>query len=204
MKGTSMKEKQTTRIGHPPVFLVPFLIVFLLLLGVAIYYAMANRTFSQQYTKKGTPFTLTDLDMIESRPPMIMGSDSVPQEKIPKTLSKALASDFDARPCSDFTQGMFTVNVLALSENNQQALVGLGCGGAGQEKAIFIQRDGTWEKLGAPHFMYRHQHDSAFSTQYDLMSCVDTEAYTIDRSIAPLCYDGNPANPSSYINRLEE
>jgi hypothetical protein len=99
--------------------------------------------------------------------------------------------------------GRYKLTVLRLSDDKTQALIGSGCGGFGDVRWIMKKDGDTWMKIGAPVAVQLHNQDNEaqFDTQLDVPSCETTKKHAIDLAIAPVCYTGDPAHPSSYTVR---
>ena len=114
-------------------------------------------------------------------------------------LHDALDSIAKNNPCS-VTEGRFKQKVLGVTEDKSQALIGNGCGSTGYLRSFMIKQQGKWVRVGASSGKFNDNKEdyTNFSALLDMPSCELVDKYSIQKSLAPVCFNKSDGQSSLY------
>ncbi len=116
-------------------------------------------------------------------------------------LSDALEKIAKSNPCS-VTEGRFKQIVLGVTEDQAQALIGNGCGSKGYLRSFLIKQGNSWIRLGSWDGYFSDKQveykDADINILTDTPSCELVDEYSIQKSIAPVCYNKGEGQSSLY------
>ena len=86
------------------------------------------------------------------------------------------------------SEGRLKITVLAVSNNKTQALFSRACGSGGYTRNFLIKDNGTWNQP-VRISTYQSIYNPEFSPLLDLPNCELVNKYSIQKSIAPVCFN---------------
>lgn len=174
------------------------------LAAAIIITSLLTYLFTVQYMQKHT-MTFSDISTMD---PIVMingESDGNALQKFKEDAPGLFATltDYknDQSPC-DGAMGRYKIDILNVTEDKTQALLGSGCGGYGINRWFMVNIDGAWKKVGSPHrgALKNQDEDAELTSLYELPTCEVANQYSLQTSIAPVCVDVDGAT-SEYVVR---
>jgi len=204
----SMKSKQSGfgLVGVTTIIIVVGLVVALGYVGYKNFVAKDGDTTDSNYygyDPNGRKF-----------PPLVSGAPYIPdglsdQEgadylgkyaKVPG-LSSALEKIATSNPCA-VTEGRFKQIVLGVTEDQTQALIGNGCGSKGYVRSFMVKQNGEWMRVGSWDGYFSNDKveykDASINILTDTPSCELVNKYSIQKTIAPVCYNLEEGQSNLY------
>lgn len=127
----------------------------------------------------------------QAMPPLVRGVygdnvSSISKYTEAPGLHDALRKIADDNPCTP-TEGRYKLIVLGVTSDKTQALMGGSCGSTGVLRSFMIKEGSDWKIVGGSFKDERQRSD--FSELTDTPSCELVEVNSIQKSIAPVCFN---------------
>lgn len=174
------------------------------LVAVIIITSLLTYLFTMQYVKKHTT-TFSDISTMAASPMFNGEYNGVMLQKFkedtPELFTALTDYKNDQSPC-DGAMGRYKIDILNVTEDKTQALLGSGCGGYGINRWFMVNVDGAWKKVGSPHrgALKNQDEDAELTSLYELPTCEVANQYSLQTSIAPVCVNIDGAT-SEYVVR---